>query len=98
MAILWRWWEESEADSCNTRGAKLMRSTWLKEAGITDVNAFFSLEDPEELKGWERFTAVSSKSYMRGYRDIYKSVGLFHRLMIRFCDSLVKMRIVRIEF
>ncbi len=26
-------------DSCNERGAKLMRKTWLKEAGITDVSA-----------------------------------------------------------
>ena len=84
-------------DSCNRRGAKLMRSTWLKEAGITDVNAFFSLEDPEELKTWGAgFASVTSKSYMRGYRDIYRDVGLFHKLMIRFCDSLVNMRIVRI--
>lgn len=85
-------------DSCNARGAKLMRKTWLKEAGITDVNAYFSLEDPEELKDWDARFAVSSRSYMRGYRDIYKNVSLFHRLMIRFCDSLVKMRIVRLAF
>ena len=84
-------------DSCNERGAKLMRKTWLKEAGITDVSAFFSFEDPDELKNWG-FQKVSSKSYMRGYRDIYKSVGLFHKLMIHFCDSLVNMRIVKIEF
>ena len=32
------------------------------------------------------------------YIGIYKIVGLFHRLMIRFCDSLVKMKIVKIEF
>ena len=44
------------------------------------------------------FSAVSSKSYMRGYRDIYQNVGLFHKVMIRFCDSLVKMRIVKIGF
>ena len=86
-------------DSCNRRGARMMRSTWLKEAGITDVTAFFSLEDPDELRSWSgSFSSVSSKSYMRGYRDIYENVGLFHKLMIRFCDSLVKMRIVRIEF
>ena len=85
-------------DSCNARGAKLRRKTWLKEAGITDVNAYFSLEDPEELKGWGTgFKSVNSKSYMRGYRDIYRDVGLFHKLMIRFCDDLVKMRIVRSE-
>ena len=86
-------------DSCNRRGAKMMRKTWLKEAGITDVNAYFSLDDPNELKDWDAdFASVSSKSYMRGYRDIYGDVGLFHRLMIRFCDCLVNMRIVKIEF
>ena len=86
-------------DSCNKRGAKLMRKTWLKEAGITDVSAFFSLEDEKELLGWSgRFASVTAKSYMRGYRDIYGSVGAFHKLMIRFCDRLVKMKIVRIVF
>ena len=86
-------------DSCNERGAKLMRSTWLKEAGITDVSAFFSLESERELTDWSKhFAFVTAKSYMRGYRDIYKNVGLFHKLMIRFCDSLVKMKIVKIVF
>lgn len=86
-------------DACNGRGAKLMTKTWLKEAGITDVDAYFSLEDTSALRGWsEDFSSVSAKSYMRGYRDVYGEVGLFHKLMIRFCDSLVKMVIVRIEF
>ena len=84
-------------NSCNERGARLMRKTWLKEAGITDVTAFFSLEDPEALRSLG-LSSVSSKSYMRGYRDIYKNVSLFHKLMIRFCDRLVKMRIVKIVF
>ena len=86
-------------DTCNMRGAKLMRKTWLKEAGITDVNAFFSLENEKDLTVWsDRFSSVTAKSYMRGYRDIYRDVGLFHRLMIRFCDSMVKMKIIKIEF
>ena len=86
-------------DSCNERGAKLMRKTWLKEAGITDVSAFFSLEDESELAGWsEHFASVTAQSYMRGYRDIYDNVGWFHKLMIRFCDSLVRMKIVRVVF
>ena len=86
-------------DSCNKRGAKLMRETWLRETGITDVSAFFSLEDEAELKAWsDRFDSVTSKSYMRGYRDIYGKVGLFHKLMIRMCDGFVRMRIVRIAF
>ena len=86
-------------DACNERGAKLMRKTWLKEAGITNVSAFFSLEDEAELRSWsDRFATVTARSYMRGYRDIYRDVGLFHKLMIRFCDSLVKMKIVKIIF
>ncbi len=86
-------------DSCNAFGAKLMRKTWLKGAGITDVSAFFSLEDEAEIRTWsDHFASVTAKSYMRGYRDIYNDVGLFHKLMIRFCDSLVKMKIVKIEF
>ena len=86
-------------DSCNERGAKLMRKTWLREAGITDVNAYFSLEDEAQLQNWsEDFVAVMARSYMRGYRDIYQNVGMFHKLMIRFCDKLVKMKIIRIVF
>ena len=86
-------------DSCNERGAKLMRKTWLKEAGITDVSAYFSLEDESELCGWSNhFTSVSARSYMRGYRDIYKDVNWLHKLMIRFCDTLVRMKIVKIVF
>ena len=86
-------------DACNRRGAKLMTKTWLREAGITDVNAFFSLEDAAALKDWSPdFAEVTSKSYMRGYRDIYHDVGWLHRRMIHFCDRLVKMVIVRIRF
>ena len=86
-------------DACNARGAKLMRKTWLKEAGITDVGAFFSLEDEAELRSWsDRFASVTAKSYMRGYRDIYDHVSPLHKLMIRFCDRLVRMKIVKITF
>ena len=86
-------------DACNRRGAKLMTKTWLKEAGISDVNAFFSLERTDELEDWSPdFAEVSSRSYMRGYRDIYPKVNAFHKLMIRFCDSLVKIVIVKITF
>lgn len=86
-------------DSCNQRGAKLMTKTWLKEAGISDVNAYFSVDDVSEIESWiNDFASVTSRSYMRGYRDIYDQVNLFHKIMIKFCDSLVNMRIVRIEF
>ena len=86
-------------DSCGRLGAKMMTKTWLKKAGISDVNALFSLEDPEELKTWQgNFKSVAAKSYMRGYRDIYRDVSLLHRMMIRFCDGPVNMKIVKITF
>ena len=86
-------------DACNRRGAKMMTKTWLKEAGITDVDALFSVESEEELRAWsDRFRSVTARSYMRGYRDIYKDVSLFHKLMILFCDGMVRMKIIRIEF
>jgi O-methyltransferase involved in polyketide biosynthesis len=86
-------------DSCNQRGAKMMTKTWLKEAGISDVNALFSVEDKSEIETWSKdFASVTSRSYMRGYRDIYNEVGFFHKLMIKFCDSMVKMQIIKVMF
>ena len=86
-------------DSCNELGARMMRKTWLKEAGIDDVSAYFSIENSDEIKDWSHhFESVSERSYMRGYRDIYKEVNFFHKLMIFFCDHFVRMRIIKIEF
>ncbi len=86
-------------DACNKTGAKMMRKTWLKEAGITNVEAYFSLNDKNELYAWsERIEDVQGRSYMRGYRDIYPHVGLLYKLMIRFCDSAVRMEIIHIRF
>ena len=77
----------------------MMTKTWLKEVGITDVNALFSLEDASVIQGWSnRIYAVTTKSYMRGYRDIYKNVNLLHKMLIKFCDSKVNMNIVKVEF
>ena len=86
-------------DSCNQRGARMMCSTWLMEAGITDVSVFFSREDEWEMESWRsKFSSVTAKSYLRGYRDLYVHVRWLHKLMIRFCDSLVRMKIVKIMF
>ena len=86
-------------DACNRLGAKMMTKTWLKEAGIQDAGVYFSLENPDIIKTWSGdFASVTSRSYMRGYRDIYASVRPLYRTMIRFCDHAVKMRIVRVAF
>ena len=63
------------------------------------IKALFSLEDASEILSWKgNFRSVTSRSYMRGYRDIYSEVSRFHKLMIRFCDKLVKMVIIKIRF
>lgn len=86
-------------DSCNRFGAKMMTKTWLKKAGISDVSPYFSLEDPSEIKDWSSdICEVSSRSYMRGYRDIYDEVSLVHKLMLKLCDKYVNMRIVKVTF
>ena len=86
-------------DCCNARGAKMMTKTWIREAGISGVDALFYLEDLEEIRGWsDDFASVPEKTYMRGYRDIYPRLSTLHRLMTNFCDKGVRMVIVRIEF
>ena len=85
-------------DCCNKRGAKMMTKTWLKEAGISNVDAYFSIENEDEIKSWSKSYTVSARSYMRGYRDIYKDVGPFFKLMINFCEKFVYMKIIKIAF
>ena len=85
-------------DSCNKIGAKMMTKTWLKEAGISDVGAYFSLSDVKELRSWsDDFKSVSAKPYMNGYRKIDKRFGTFNKIMSAFGDKIVKMQIVRID-
>ncbi len=86
-------------DACNRSAAKMMMKTWLKNAGITDVGAYFSMENVSEVLAWsEDFKSATVRSYMRGYRDIYKDVRPLYRLMINLCDKRFYMNIVRIEF
>ena len=44
--------------------------------------------------------ALSEKYHLIcvNYRDIYDDASRFHRLMIKFCDKLVKMVIIKIRF
>ena len=84
-------------DTCNRKGAAMMTKTWLKEAGITDAGVYFSVEEETELNSFStHFASVTSRSYMRGYRDIYPKMNLLHKLLTRMCDRIVKMKIIKI--
>ena len=87
-------------DACNKRGVKLMLKTWIKEADIKDVGAYFAVKDAEKelLQKSSHFAEVSHKSYMRGYRNIDKSIRPLYRLLNTMCDRLINMQIVKIRF
>ena len=87
-------------DTAGKKAVQLMLKTWVKSAGITDVNACFYVEDMDlDLKAWVPDTAISDRGYMLGYHDLKDpAVSGFFRLLSQLGDGLMKMRIVRIDF
>ena len=87
-------------DAAGQAAVKLMLKTWVKQAGIRDVGAYFSVQDAEkELAAWSDRLAVSSRGYMLGYQPI-RGPGIrpIHRLLARIADGPMKLKIVRMEF
>ena len=87
-------------DAAGLTAVKLMLKTWVKQAGIRDVGAYFSVRDPaRELSPWTDRIAVSSRGYMQGYQKL-RGPGIrpVHRLLARLADGPLKLQIVRIEF
>ena len=87
-------------DAAGPTAVKLMLKTWVKQAGIRDVGAYFSVQDAErELPVWSDRITVSSRGYMLGYQDLRgPGVRSIHRLLARTADGPLKLRIVRMEF
>ena len=87
-------------DAAGQTAVKLMLKTWVRQAGIRDVGAYFSVRDPaRELSPWFDRIAVSSRGYMQGYQKL-RGPGIrpVHRLLARLADGPLKLQIVRIEF
>ena len=87
-------------DAANAKAVKLMLKTWVRQAGIRDVGAYFSVQDAEkELPAWSDRITVSSRGYMLGYQDLRgPGISNIHRLLARIADGPLKLRIVRMEF
>ena len=87
-------------DSAGKTAVKMIAKTWIKQAKIKDVNAFFYVSDAEkELSDRDNNINVSSKGYMLGYTDLKdESVSAFFRLLAKFGDNIMKMKIVRLDF
>lgn len=87
-------------DAAGKSAVKLMLKTWIKDAKIQDVGAYFSTENAvQELSAWSDHIRVSSRGYMLGYHDLKDpSVKKFFRLLAKIGDGKMKMQIVRIDF
>ena len=87
-------------DAANERAVKLMLKTWIKDAEIKEVGAYFAVSDAaREISAWDKRVAVSSRGYMLGYNDLKDpSVSGFFRFLSKVGDGFMNMQIVRIDF
>ena len=87
-------------DAANRKAVKLMLKTWLKDAEIKDVGAYFAVSDANsELSSWDKRMTVTSRGYMLGYNDLKDdSVSGFFRFLSIVGDNMMKMQIVKIKF
>ena len=82
------------------KAVRLMLKTWIKDAKIKDVGAYFAVSDAQkELSPWGSRLRVTSRGYMLGYNDLKDpSVSGYFRFLAKVGDHAVKMQIVKIDF
>lgn len=87
-------------DSAGQKAVKLMIKTWVKQAKIQNVDAYFYVSDVKtEIMPWLQNASVSQKGYMLGYNDLKTpSVSTFFRLLAKIGDGAMEMKIVKIDF
>ena len=87
-------------DAAGQAAVRLMLKTWVKQAGIQDVGAYFSVKDAkQELEHWSQLFSVSSRSYMLGYQLLHDpAVQPIHRLLAKIADGPMHLQIVRVDF
>ena len=87
-------------DAANEKAVKLMLKTWLKDAEIKDVGAYFAVSDAKrEIGAWDSRLHIASRGYMLGYHDLKDpSVSEFFRFLARVGDGVMNMQIVKIGF
>lgn len=87
-------------DTAGRRAVKIMLKTWVKDAGITSIADYFSVDSVEkDILPWMRNAAVSYRGYMLGYNDLKgPDVPGTFRLMSKLADGFMKLRIIRMDF
>ena len=87
-------------DAANKKAVRLMLKTWIRDAQIRDVNAYFAVSDATgEIGAWDSRLQVTARGYMLGYNDLTDpSVSRFFRFLAKVGDGMMAMRIVKIRF
>ena len=87
-------------DSYGKLALKIMLKTFIKESGIGNVQAFFSVSDlKEDIDPWMENATVSCKPYMYGYHDLNDAcISDFFRFLAQIGDRFLKMKIIRMDF
>lgn len=87
-------------DAAGKKAVKLMLRTWIKQAEIKDVGAYFAVADvKKDIAPWSDKFKVTSQGYMLGYNDLkLPSVRKFYRFLSKVGDGIMKMKIVRMDF
>lgn len=86
-------------DTLGAFGVRTLMKGTLRTMGIEDVEGRFSCEKPECDCLWADGLRISSRPYLTGYVDL-KAAGVppILRATASLFDSVMKMRIVRVEF
>lgn len=87
-------------DIAGKTAVKMAVKTWVEKSGIKGVNTSFYVGSVEkDVSPWLKHAKASSKPYMLGYFDLKeKSISGLFRFISRIADSVMKMKIVRIDF
>ena len=87
-------------DAAGKRAVKIMLKTWVKDAGVTSIADFFSVDSVEkDILPWMANAEVSYRGYMLGYNDLKDpSVPGAFRFLSKIADGFMKMRIIRMDF
>lgn len=86
-------------DATRKAGLKAMLATYIKDAGISDVGAYFYVSDPKDLEMWSpKIARVEPRGYMTGYHPWDKSWGAFFHFLAWFGDATGLTRIVCVDF
>lgn len=86
-------------DSVGKLGLKLMLRKTLKNMGITKVEGFFSVDNPQKELKWSQKITVSARGYMLGYYDRkLRNTGWRNYLLAKIGDGFFNMAIIRMDF